>query len=155
MISKLPANHFILVNYLPRLNLLRADFFPVAFLLTADKNAIAKMDCWSLGTQASEQAMWVVGGGGGYEIEMGPKCLASPVLLALVFDLLTPLSFLSHPRSHNCFLITDFIRGRRTHWLSPFSLSSEIMGRMIRHPAFCTSSPTSQESHQFQAKEAS
>lgn len=29
---------------------------------------------------------------------MGLKFLASPVLLALVFDLLTPLSFLSHPK---------------------------------------------------------
>lgn len=85
---------------------------------------------------------------------MGPKFLASPVLLALVFDLLTPLSFLSHPRSHSCLLITYFICGRRTHWLSPFSLSSEIMGRMIRHPTFCTASPTSQECSQFQAKEA-
>lgn len=50
----------------------------------------------------------LVGGRGGYKIKMCPKFLASPGPPALVLGLLTPISFLSDPRSHNCLLITYF-----------------------------------------------
>lgn len=60
------------------------------------------------------------------------KFLASPVL-ALVFGLLIPLSFLSDPRSHNCLLVTYFIHESRTHLLPHFSLCSAMVGRMLRH----------------------
>ena len=72
---------------------MRANFFPVAFLLAASKTPPAKLGGWSFGTRPGDSGVagWG-GGGGGYKIKMRPKFLASPVLLAFVLDPLTPLS---------------------------------------------------------------